>query len=115
MPKPIARTRAIAAPGIAAPSIATPRIAKFAALSLAMSLATFLALSFALPVPARAEIEYPWCAQYFERSGGGGTNCGFVTHAQCMATISGIGGTCYENPRYRGGSPHPKKRISPQR
>ena len=110
MPTTIACARAIAAPSIAAPSTA-----RFAALSLATSLAMFLALSFALPVPSHAEIAYPWCAQYFERSGGGGTNCGFVTHAQCMATVSGIGGVCYENPRYRGASPYPKKRTSPQR
>jgi hypothetical protein len=32
-----------------------------------------------------------------------------------MATVSGIGGVCYENPRYRGATPYPKKRTSPQR
>jgi hypothetical protein len=42
---------------------------------------------------------YPWCAEYNGREGGG-TNCGFVTLAQCRATISGIGGRCYTNPAY---------------
>jgi hypothetical protein len=38
---------------------------------------------------------YPWCAQY---SGDvGGQNCGFSTLQQCRATVSGIGGFCYEN------------------
>ena len=46
--------------------------------------------------PASAEVFYPWCAIY-RGSGGGGTNCGFVTWSQCMAAISGVGGTCYEN------------------
>jgi hypothetical protein len=34
---------------------------------------------------------YKWCAV---ESGGGGTNCGFVTIEQCRATISGRGGFC---------------------
>jgi hypothetical protein len=44
----------------------------------------------------------PWCAQYGGR-GGGGTNCGFYSFAQCMAAVSGTGGFCtrnqLENPR----------------
>ena len=48
--------------------------------------------------PARAEVQYPWCAEY--RSAQGGTNCGFVSYRQCMATISGVGGACYRNPAY---------------
>jgi hypothetical protein len=51
--------------------------------------------------PATAD-PYKWCAIYGGR-GGGATNCGFVTLQQCQATISGIGGTCEENPRYTGG------------
>jgi hypothetical protein len=45
--------------------------------------------------------QYKWCAQYGTR-GGGGTNCGFVTYEQCLATISGIGGTCQPNQFYTG-------------
>jgi hypothetical protein len=55
--------------------------------------------------PARAEVQYPWCAQYAWPNGG--TNCGFVSYQQCMATISGIGGTCYQNPAY----PPPRERL----
>jgi len=53
------------------------------------------------PTPAYAR-EYPWCAQYSERVGGG-RNCGFVTFQQCLATVSGAGGTCEPNPRYTDG------------
>jgi hypothetical protein len=53
-----------------------------------------------LAAPAQAEIEYPWCADYSGERNGGGTNCGFVTRAQCMATISGIGGWCRQNGAY---------------
>lgn len=62
--------------------------------------AAAIGIMFALPAPAKAEVEYPWCAQYTGPDGDGGTNCGFTTLAQCRATISGIGGYCYENPAY---------------
>ena len=53
--------------------------------------------------PTRAEINYPWCAQY----GGdrGGRNCGFWTYEQCMAALSGNGGYCQVNAMYRGPQP----------
>jgi hypothetical protein len=44
-----------------------------------------------LGTPAHAQ-NYPWCAQYSGRALGGAQNCGFVSFAQCMATVSGIGG-----------------------
>jgi hypothetical protein len=66
-----------------------------------VSAVAVLSVSQLVAKPARAEIEYPWCAQY--GAGGTGldaTNCGFVTLKQCRDTISGIGGDCYQNPRY---------------
>jgi dipeptide/tripeptide permease len=54
---------------------------------------------------------YPWCAQYNLR--GGATNCGFVSYAQCQATVSGIGGFCQPNPMYvptQYGPRQPRKR-----
>ncbi|TAK50033.1 MAG: DUF3551 domain-containing protein [Xanthobacteraceae bacterium] len=50
--------------------------------------------------PARAEVIYPWCIIYGGSDGDGGTNCGFVSRAQCMATASPNIGYCYENPMY---------------
>src|SRR3954453_4152398 len=35
----------------------------------------------------RAEITYPWCAQYGAGMDGGGRNCGFWTYQQCMAAL----------------------------
>lgn len=52
----------------------------------------------ALSTRAQAQ-NYPWCA-YYGSSRDGGTNCGFTTFEQCMATISGIGGTCDRNTQY---------------
>jgi hypothetical protein len=54
---------------------------------------------FVSVLSARAEIIYPWCAQYGDRDGG--RNCGFSTLEQCRAAISGNGGYCEENPMYR--------------
>ena len=54
---------------------------------------------------ARAEVQYPWCADYNRYVGG--TNCGFVSYQQCLATISGVGGICYRNPAY----PPPRERT----
>jgi hypothetical protein len=57
---------------------------------------------------------YRWCADYGGGDNGGGTNCGFVTLQQCMATVSGIGGFCRENPFYDGipfdRAPAPKRK-----
>lgn len=49
---------------------------------------------------ADAQTNYPWCAQYSGGGTGGGTNCGFTTYEQCVATVSGIGGFCNRNTTY---------------
>ena len=65
---------------------------------LGIAVAAGFAASF-LVGPASAD-PYRWCAHYGMR--GGGINCGFVTLAQCRATVSGIGGFCAENQFYTG-------------
>ena len=52
--------------------------------------------------PAKAGIEYPWCAQYGGGDDNGGRNCGFVSYEQCMETIRGMGGSCEPNLFYSG-------------
>jgi hypothetical protein len=47
---------------------------------------------------SKAEITYPWCAQYSNEHGG--KNCGFATLEQCRATVSGNGGYCERNPMF---------------
>ena len=64
---------------------------------LAVGAVTAVALS---ATPAQAEVWYPWCATYGGR-GNGVTACGWTSYAQCRATISGIGGHCFENPAPR--------------
>jgi hypothetical protein len=52
-----------------------------------------------MSAPAEAQ-NYPWCAYYGGGATGGATNCGFSTFAQCMATVTGIGGFCGVNTQY---------------
>jgi len=55
-------------------------------------------LLVAAAASSRAEAQnYPWCAYYGR---GDGTNCGFTTYEQCMATVRGIGGFCNINTQY---------------
>jgi hypothetical protein len=65
--------------------------------------------------PARAAIEYPWCAQYGGGEEGGGRNCGFSTLEQCRATISGIGGFCEPNLFYPGSASDTSQRKRKKR
>ncbi len=63
-----------------------------------IAISALFAILLATPLastPAAAR-EYPWCARYDWTT----TNCGFVSFQQCLATISGIGGRCEQNPRY---------------
>jgi hypothetical protein len=71
-----------------------------------------LTAAAALPLfsaPAQAQ-QYPWCAYYTGGRDGGGTNCGFVSFAQCQATIRGVGGVCEVNPAYPAAPPHRMRR-----
>jgi uncharacterized protein DUF3551 len=58
-----------------------------------------------------AAADRPWCA-YYDDTEGGFTNCGFSTYQQCLATVSGVGGSCGPNPQYQGVSgPTPSRRV----
>ena len=63
-----------------------------------------LVTTFGFAAGASAQIYYPWCANY---GSPGGSNCGFSTHEQCMATVSGMGGSCDPNPWYTPPSRNP--------
>jgi len=54
---------------------------------------------------AQTYYDYPWCAAYSPST----KNCGFKTFEQCLATISGVGGICEQNPWYRPRSTAPRK------
>lgn len=69
---------------------------------LVIAVATLGFLTAAAPSQAQTYYDYPWCAAYSFWT----KNCGFMTFQQCLATISGVGGSCEPNPFYR---PRPAK------
>lgn len=60
---------------------------------------------------AQSAYDYPYCALYGDKSGA--QSCYYTSYRQCMATLSGIGGTCIESPYYRG--PRPQTREQQRR
>jgi hypothetical protein len=61
----------------------------------------FSAIVVAIPIAAPAQ-NYPWCSNFHD---GAGTNCGFSTYEQCMATARGTGGYCAPNNAYAAPMP----------
>jgi hypothetical protein len=64
-----------------------------------------IAILVAALIGARAQ-NWPWCSNFHD---GAGTNCGFSSYDQCMATARGSGGYCVPNNIYV--APHPA--VSP--
>jgi hypothetical protein len=64
-------------------------------------------------IGTRAEAQnYPWCAIYSGGAVSGGTNCGFISFEQCMATARGLGSFCYRNTQYvPSPGPHPQTSV----
>jgi Protein of unknown function (DUF3551) len=49
--------------------------------------------------PAQSPTSYPWCARSYKMESSS-ISCYFTSRAQCMTTISGIGGYCFESLYY---------------
>jgi hypothetical protein len=75
------------------------RISAFVALIL-MTAAAFA------PRPAVADYNLPWCANYYDSNV---VACSFTSFAQCMASVSGVGGHCTQNIRNPPGAPEPPR------
>jgi hypothetical protein len=71
---------------------------------LSLSAAAFVAIgAMALGTsPARAQVEYPWCA--FSNLNGGSPSCSYSTVEQCQAFLAGQG-YCQPNPRAAAPAP----------
>jgi hypothetical protein len=53
---------------------------------------------------------YPWCARNLA---GRDIDCSFVSHGQCMATVSGVSGFCMQNPAPPPPAPPRRSRRQP--
>jgi Protein of unknown function (DUF3551) len=73
-----------------------------------------IATTFANTMPAAAQspTSYPWCARPAKTESGGGMSCYFTSYQQCMTTLSGLGGYCFESPYYHGPSAKARPRAS---
>jgi hypothetical protein len=64
---------------------------------------------------AQSPYSYPWCSRQVSGKEGSTTSCYFTSYQQCMTTISGIGGWCYQNPSYSGATSTYGKAAAPNR
>jgi hypothetical protein len=77
---------------------------RFLRASLTLAALTMTAiLAAGTAADAQSAYDYPWCAIYGSRGGSGATSCYFATREQCLATLSGIGGSCIRSPYYGHG------------
>jgi hypothetical protein len=76
---------------------------------LQMSIVAAALIASATAGHAQSAYDYPWCAVYSGKRGG--MSCYFTSWAQCMQTISGIGGSCVQSPFYgHGPNQRPRRR-----
>jgi hypothetical protein len=61
--------------------------------------------------PWQVSRNHPWCAFYSS----GMTECLYANVAQCRASVSGVGGYCYQNPAYVAPPPPPPRRARARR
>ena len=61
--------------------------------------------------PAYADANLPVCAQTYGK--GDGISCNYANYEQCRAFVSGLAGSCIDNPYYRASSNsvRPRKRV----
>ena len=50
---------------------------------------------------AQSPYSYPWCSRQGSYDSVT-TSCYFTSYQQCMRTLSGLGGYCFERPYYHG-------------
>ncbi len=81
-------------------------------LTLWLVLANAALIGAAVPASAQSPYSYPWCSRQTTRDTST-TSCYFISREQCMATISGIGGYCYQNPYHRQAPGRSKGRQTP--
>jgi Protein of unknown function (DUF3551) len=57
---------------------------------------------------AQSPTSYPWCAKTGKDAAA--TSCYFTSYQQCMTTISGVGGYCFQSPYYHASLASPRRR-----
>jgi hypothetical protein len=65
---------------------------------------------YTAPAAAQSPTSYPWCAR-IPKTDGDATSCYFTSYRQCMTTLSGIGGYCYQSPYYHAAAAKGRPRV----
>jgi hypothetical protein len=63
-----------------------------------------------VPAAAQSPTSYPWCARSAKMDSGG-TSCYLTSYRQCMTTLSGLGGYCFESPYYHASAAKSRPRT----
>jgi uncharacterized protein DUF3551 len=63
---------------------------------------------------AQSPTSYPWCARSYKMETSA-ISCYFTSREQCMTTLSGIGGYCFESPYYHAAPANASARTRRQR
>jgi hypothetical protein len=77
---------------------------------LSTSLVFVVLAAMTVPVAAQSPTSYPWCARTAKMDSGG-TSCYFTSYRQCMTTLSGLGGWCFESPYYHAAAAKARPRV----
>jgi hypothetical protein len=89
-------------------------IPMFRPMILSLILASTALVCAAESASAQSPYSYPWCSRQPVHEGAT-TSCYFTSYQQCMTTISGIGGWCYQNPAYYAASGYGQVTAKPLR
>ena len=68
---------------------------------LSISLVVGALAAVTVSAAAQSPTSYPWCSRNAKMDSGSNT-CYYTSYQQCMKTISGLGGYCFESPYYHG-------------
>jgi len=58
---------------------------------------------------AQSPYQYQWCAVYAGKSEGRSEACYYKSFAECMASVSGVGGYCIQSQYYTGQADTPQR------
>jgi Protein of unknown function (DUF3551) len=78
---------------------------------LSISLVVGVLAAITVPAAAQSPTSYPWCARSAKMDSGS-TSCYFISYRQCMTTLSGLGGYCFESPYYHAAAGKGRPRVA---
>jgi hypothetical protein len=78
---------------------------------LSISFVVGVLAAMTVPAAAQSPTSYPWCSRNAKMDSGS-TTCYYTSYRQCMTTLSGLGGYCFESPYYHGSATKVRARAA---